>query len=67
MGGHYKCLIDKFLHEPDKALFYVREAVKNGWSARRARPTIDHLVIGSPDLSPGFISLRQSGIVKFGG
>lgn len=30
--GHHKCLIDKFLHEPDKALFYVRETVKNGWS-----------------------------------
>ena len=26
--GHHKCLIDKFLHEPDKALFYVRETVK---------------------------------------
>ena len=30
--GHHKCLIDKFLHEPDKAMFYVRETVKNGWS-----------------------------------
>lgn len=30
--GHHKCLIDKFLHESDKAMFYVRETVKNGWS-----------------------------------
>ena len=30
--GHHKCLIDKFRKEPDKALFYVREIVKNGWS-----------------------------------
>ena len=28
-------------------------------------PLLDHLVIGSPDSVPGFISLRQSGIVKF--
>ena len=31
-GGHHKCLIDKFRKEPDKALFYVREIIKNGWS-----------------------------------
>ena len=30
--GHHKLLIDKFLHEPEKAMFYVRETVKNGWS-----------------------------------
>ena len=30
--GHHKCLIDKFLQEPDKAMFYVHETVKNGWS-----------------------------------
>ena len=30
--GHHKCLIDKFRKEPDKAMFYVREIVKNGWS-----------------------------------
>ena len=30
--GHHKYLIDKFFHEPDKAMFYVRETVKNGWS-----------------------------------
>ena len=28
-------------------------------------PLLDHLVIGSPDSAPGFISLRQSKIVKF--
>ena len=30
--GHHKYLIDKFFREPDKAMFYVRETVKNGWS-----------------------------------
>ena len=30
--GHHKCLIDKFRKEPDKAMFYVREIIKNGWS-----------------------------------
>lgn len=30
--GHHKCLIDKFRKEPDKAVFYVREIAKNGWS-----------------------------------
>ena len=30
--GHHKCLIDKFRKDPDKAMFYVREIVKNGWS-----------------------------------
>ena len=30
--GHHKCIIDKFRKEPDKALFYVRETIKNGWS-----------------------------------
>ena len=30
--GHHKCIIDKFRKEPDTALFYVRETIKNGWS-----------------------------------
>ena len=30
--GHHKCLIDKFYAQPEKAMFYVGEAVKNGWS-----------------------------------
>ncbi len=30
--GHHKLLIDKFRDEPDNAMFYVRETVKNGWS-----------------------------------
>ena len=30
--GHHKLLIDKFRGEPDKAMFYVHETVKNGWS-----------------------------------
>ena len=30
-------------------------------------PLLDHLVIGSPDSVPGFISLRKAGFVKFEG
>ncbi|MCD8291430.1 MAG: PDDEXK nuclease domain-containing protein [Prevotella sp.] len=31
--GHHVLLIDKFLHDsPEKALFYVRETINNGWS-----------------------------------
>ena len=30
--GHHKLLIDKFRNDPDQALFYVRETLKNGWS-----------------------------------
>ena len=30
--GHHKLLIDKFLEFPDKALFYVRQTIENGWS-----------------------------------
>lgn len=30
--GHHKILIDKFRRDPDQALFYVRETLKNGWS-----------------------------------
>ncbi len=30
--GHHKLLIDKFRDDPDSAMFYVRETVKNGWS-----------------------------------
>ena len=30
--GHQRYLIDKFRDEPDNAMFYVRETVKNGWS-----------------------------------
>lgn len=30
--GHHKVLIDKFRRDPDRALFYVRETLKNGWS-----------------------------------
>lgn len=30
--GHHKVLIDKFRDDPDQALFYVRETLKNGWS-----------------------------------
>ena len=30
-------------------------------------PLLDHLVIGSPDSAPGFISLRKAGFVKFEG
>ncbi len=30
--GHHKYIIDKFYNEPEKAIFYVREALQNGWS-----------------------------------
>ena len=30
--GHQRYIIDKFRNDPDKAMFYVRETVKNGWS-----------------------------------
>ena len=30
--GHHKILIDKFKKSPDKALFFVRQTVENGWS-----------------------------------
>lgn len=30
--GHHILLIDKFLNEPQKALFYVHQTVANGWS-----------------------------------
>ena len=30
--GHHKLLIDKFLKEPSKAMFYVRQTIENGWS-----------------------------------
>ncbi len=30
--GHHRYLIDRYSSEPDKALFYVKETIKNGWS-----------------------------------
>ena len=30
--GHHKLLIDKFLKEPEKAIFYIRRTSENGWS-----------------------------------
>lgn len=30
--GHHMLLIDKFLSNPEKALFYVHQTVENGWS-----------------------------------
>lgn len=30
--GHHMLLIDKYLDNPKKALFYVRQTVQNGWS-----------------------------------
>ncbi len=30
--GHHKILIDKCSKQPEKALFYVRQAIENGWS-----------------------------------
>ena len=30
--GHHMLLIDKFLSNPEKALFYIHQTVENGWS-----------------------------------
>lgn len=30
--GHHTILIDKHLGHPEKALFYVRQTIENGWS-----------------------------------
>ena len=30
--GHHKLLIDKFLKDPQRAQFYVRQTIENGWS-----------------------------------
>lgn len=30
--GHHRLLIDKFLGQPQKALFFVRQTIQNGWS-----------------------------------
>ncbi|MBP5695718.1 MAG: DUF1016 family protein [Treponema sp.] len=30
--GHHKLLIDKFKTQPQKALFFVRQTIQNGWS-----------------------------------
>lgn len=39
--GHHKLLIDKFLNEPEKALFYVHQTVANGWSRNMLHNFID--------------------------
>lgn len=39
--GHHKLLIDKFLNEPQKALFYVHQTVLNGWSRNILHNFID--------------------------
>jgi len=30
--GHHKYIIDKLYHSPEKAIFYVRQTLQNGWS-----------------------------------
>ena len=30
--GHHRFIIDKFKEQPEKALFFVRQTVENGWS-----------------------------------
>ena len=30
--GHHRCIIDKCSNDSDKALFYVRQTLENGWS-----------------------------------
>ena len=39
--GHQLVLIDKFSEEPEKAIFYIRETVRNGWSRDVLRNFID--------------------------
>lgn len=39
--GHHKLLIDKFLNEPQKALFYAHQTVENGWSRNVLHNYID--------------------------
>lgn len=39
--GHHMLLIDKFLTVPQKALFYVRQTVANGWSRNVLHNFID--------------------------
>ncbi len=39
--GHHKLLIDKFLNNPQKALFYVHQTIKNGWSRNVLHNFID--------------------------
>ena len=39
--GHHRLLIDKFFETPERAIFYIRETVKNGWSRDVLRNFID--------------------------
>lgn len=39
--GHHMLLIDKFLTEPQKALFYVQQVIENGWSRNALHNYID--------------------------
>ena len=39
--GHHKLIMDKFLKEPQKALFYVHQTVENGWSRNMLHNFID--------------------------
>ena len=39
--GHHMLLIDKFLTEPQKALFYIHQTVVNGWSRNILHNYID--------------------------
>ena len=39
--GHHMLLIDKFLTEPQKALFYVQQVIENGWSRNVLHNYID--------------------------
>lgn len=38
--GHHKLLIDKHFKQPEVALFYIKEAVENGWS----RIALEHML-----------------------
>ena len=39
--GHHRLIIDKFFETPERAIFYIQETVKNGWSRDVLRNFID--------------------------
>lgn len=54
--GHHKLLIDKFLNEPQKALFYIHQTMQNGWSRNMLHNWTAHLQRERPHT--GSIRLR---------
>lgn len=42
--GHYRYIIDRFMHDKDRALFYVRKTVEYGWRLAGQRNFSTNLV-----------------------